>query len=91
MGRRKSRRKIRLRPKKTLPKIFQCPRCGAVSVRVSVSKAEEEVVVKCTMCGLSSQLEYKDFYHPVDYYARFLDEYEKSMSEAGASLFTDEV
>ncbi|HDD33941.1 MAG TPA: hypothetical protein ENG30_02185 [Thermofilaceae archaeon] len=77
MGRRKRSRKIRLRPRRTLPKIYQCPRCGAVAVSVSVDKAENLVRVKCASCGLTDTLEYREYYHPVDYYAKFLDRYEE--------------
>lgn len=76
MGRRKSRRKIRTRPRRALPKVFQCPRCGSVSVSVSLDKSNELVHVRCVSCGLSADFEYREFYQPVDYYAKFLDVYE---------------
>ncbi|MCD6358157.1 MAG: hypothetical protein DRJ96_10055 [Thermoprotei archaeon] len=80
MGRRKSRRKIRLRPKRTLPKIYQCPRCGAVAVSVAIDKSEKQVYVRCAACGLTGTLEYREYYHPVDYYAKFLDMYEEQVA-----------
>lgn len=79
MGRRKSRRKI-VRPRRTLPKVFQCPRCGAVAVSASSGKQRGKVNVRCTSCGLAVKLEYNKFYQPVDYYARFLDEYERLLA-----------
>ncbi|MCS7104483.1 MAG: hypothetical protein NZ954_02815 [Thermofilaceae archaeon] len=81
MGRRKSRKKIRARPRRTLPKIFQCPKCGTSSVSVNIAKNKESVQVVCTLCGLFANLEYREFYQTVDYYARFLDLYEKQMAE----------
>lgn len=77
MGRRKSRRKIAVRPRRTLPKVFQCPRCGALSVNVSISKQDNKVRVACSSCGLVEEFGYKDYYQPVDYYAKFLDAYEE--------------
>lgn len=78
MGRRKSKRRIRARPRRTLPKMFQCPRCGSVSVSVRVNKSGSVAYVRCVTCGLSAEFEYREFYQPVDYYARFLDIYEAS-------------
>ncbi len=83
MGRRKSRRKIRARPRRTLPKVFQCPRCGAVSVSVAVDRNGGQVHVSCASCGLTADFEYREYLHPVDYYAKFLDAYE-AQAAAGA-------
>lgn len=77
MGRRKRRRKIRLVPKKRLPKIFQCPQCGNTSVSVMINKKEGKVVVKCSSCGLEAEFEYNPYLAEVDYYSRFLDAYEE--------------
>jgi transcription elongation factor Elf1 len=49
MGRR--RRKVYKPVRKTLPKIFNCPRCGAPSVKV-IKKSEEFHVI-CGSCGLA--------------------------------------
>jgi len=80
MGRRKSKRRIRPRPRRRLPTVFQCPRCGTVSVSVSVDKSNEVVHVRCMTCGLSADFEYREFYQPVDYYAKFLDSYEEAIA-----------
>lgn len=79
MGRRKSRRRIKLRPRRTLPKLFQCPRCGSVGVSVITDKNSRLAQVRCVTCGLSAEFEYREFYQPVDYYAKFLDVYESSL------------
>lgn len=84
MGRRKSKRRIRVRPKRTLPKVFQCPRCGTASVSVAVNKSAATVHVACANCGLAMDFEYREFYHPVDYYAKFLDSYEAKAAEGAA-------
>lgn len=77
MGRRRRRRKIRLVPKKRLPKIFQCPRCGNTSVSVMINKKEGKVAVKCSSCGLEAEFKYNPYLAEVDYYSRFLDAYEE--------------
>lgn len=33
--------------------------------------------VACSSCGLVEEFEYRDYYQPVDYYAKFLDAYER--------------
>jgi transcription elongation factor Elf1 len=78
MGRRKRRR---TRPvavvKRKLPTVFQCPRCGAQAVSVTVKKTKEEkyVLVRCSNCSLSMRYDYKEYLEPVDYFSRFLDDY----------------
>jgi len=73
MGRRKSRRKIRTRPKKKIPAVFQCPRCGATAVSVNVNKKDEIVSVICGACKLSYTFKYEEIFQPVDYYGKFVD------------------
>jgi transcription elongation factor Elf1 len=73
MGRRRRRRKVLLRPKKTLPKIFTCPHCGARLV--SVKKTENGYVVVCGSCGLRHKFEERAGWMPVDYYNAFVDLY----------------
>jgi len=45
-------------------------------VSVTVDKSGDIVHVVCATCGLSADFEYREYYHPVDYYAKFLDVYE---------------
>ncbi|MCC6003210.1 MAG: hypothetical protein LM590_02605 [Thermofilum sp.] len=91
MGRRKRRRS---RPvvvvKRKLPTVFQCPSCGAqaVSVVVRKGKAAKYVLVRCSNCGLNKQYAYNEYLEPVDYFSRFLDDYEEgkiSVKGDGAS------
>ncbi len=77
MGRRKRRRKLRLRPKRRLPKIFQCPRCGETSVSVLIDRRKGVAKVICSSCKLSAEFEYNPYLAEVDYYSRFLDAYEE--------------
>ncbi len=79
MGRRKSRRKIRLRPKKKIPSIFQCPRCGVTAVSVNIDKKNGVVSVACGACKLRYTFEYEEIFQPVDYYGKFVDAFVKEM------------
>lgn len=76
MGRRrKSRKKALLRPKKTLPKIFTCPHCGAPLVNVKLNKKEGKVLVNCGNCELEAEFNYIPGLLPVDYFNKFVDLY----------------
>lgn len=61
-------------PKKHLPKIFYCPKCGKQAVGVRVRT--HYVVVRCSSCELEQQLDRKGAYQPIDYYNIFMDRYE---------------
>ncbi|KUO93910.1 MAG: hypothetical protein AT717_02385 [Vulcanisaeta sp. CIS_19] len=76
MGRRrKSRKKLLLKPKKTLPKVFTCPHCGAPLVNVKIDKKEGKVLVNCGNCGLEAEFNYIPGLLPVDYFNKFVDLY----------------
>ncbi|WP_069807689.1 hypothetical protein [Vulcanisaeta thermophila] len=76
MGRRrKSRKKLMLKPKKTLPKVFTCPHCGAQLVNVKLNKKEGKVLVNCGNCGLQAEFDYAPGLLPVDYFNKFVDLY----------------
>jgi len=73
MGRRKRKRKVILRPRRTLPKIFACPHCGAQLV--TVKKTENGYLIICGSCGIRHELEERPGWMPVDYYNAFVDLY----------------
>jgi transcription elongation factor Elf1 len=73
MGRRKRKRKVILRPRRTLPKIFTCPHCGAQLV--TVKKTENGYLVICGSCGIRHEFEERPGWMPVDYYNAFVDLY----------------
>jgi len=72
MGRR--RRRVVKVVKRTLPKVFNCPNCGMVSVRVSIKNGENPSVV-CGSCGLEWRNSSKAKMEPIDVYNMFVDQF----------------
>ena len=52
------------------------------TVSVAINKKEGIAVVKCAKCNASKTFPYNPYYHPVDYYSKFLDAIEAEMGEA---------
>mgnify|MGYP001770644262 CR=1 FL=1 len=73
MGGRRKRRKLILKPKPKIPKMFECPRCGRVMVTVKIKDGVAEV--KCGSCGLSDRFPVPPIYDEANAYATFLDRY----------------
>jgi len=73
MGRRR-RRVIRI-PKRQLPKVYLCPKCGRETIRVKISKERERATVRCGNCGLNEELPIEPTFQKIDIYCRFTDKF----------------
>jgi transcription elongation factor Elf1 len=73
LGRR--RKKIIRIPKKQLPKIFLCPKCGKDAIRIDLLRNENRAILKCGSCGLKEDLPMKAAYKEVDIYSNFTDKW----------------
>lgn len=73
MGRR--RRKVVRIPKKRLPKVFTCPRCGREAIRVQLLRNEQRAILRCGSCQLKSELPMKPAHGEVDIYSYFMDQW----------------
>lgn len=72
VGRRRRRKVVKI-VKKTMPKVFVCPRCGARSVKVLMNPAAGKAKVTCSICGLMAELPAGPSSQSVDIYCQFSD------------------
>ena len=82
MGRR--RRKVLRVVKRQLPKVFACPRCGMITVRITSHEDETsqdtiyQVACGNTSCGLRRELRYPVRRAEIDVYNTFVDDFAKA-------------
>lgn len=70
MGRK--RKRVVRAPKKKIPKVFLCPKCGVTAVYV-ISKNKLQAQVKCGSCGFGAGVPVSSMDQPVDLYCKFTD------------------
>ena len=73
MGRR--RRKVVHIPKKRLPKLFSCPKCGKETVRVEVYRDQKRALVACGACHVKEEFPINPAQGEIDVYCMFTDKY----------------
>jgi len=72
LGRRKSRKVVK-RPRKTIPKVFQCPICGENTVTVEMKRDENIAIVSCGSCKKKEEIKISKISEPIDAYSIFVD------------------
>lgn len=71
-GRRKKRYKIvKVKPK--IPKTFECPRCGRISISIDIKDGIAKI--SCGNCGLYTEIEVPSVYDEANAYGKFIDLY----------------
>jgi transcription elongation factor Elf1 len=71
-GKRKKRTKI-IKPKPKLPKTFECPRCGKISISIDIKDGIAKI--KCGNCGLYTDIEVPSVFDEANAYGKFIDLY----------------
>lgn len=73
MGRRK--RKVVKIIKRSLPRIFLCPKCGKQSVSVKVEGKGQTAHIICGGCGAEAEVPRASHEQPIDLYCKFTDKF----------------
>lgn len=75
LGRRRT--KVVKIPKKKLPKVFTCPKCGEESVRITLERANSKALVRCgnEKCNLQDEVVISRAEEAIDAYCRFSDRF----------------
>jgi len=72
MGRRRRKTAPR-RPIRTIPSVFNCPRCGRATVRVELDRNSGQAEVHCSNCDVQATITITPLTEPVDVYGEFVD------------------
>jgi transcription elongation factor Elf1 len=74
MGRRRRKTTPR-RPIRTIPSIFNCPKCGRNAVRVELNRNIGQSTIHCGNCDIQATIAINPLTEPVDVYGEFVDIY----------------
>ncbi len=75
MGRRK-RKQQKYVPKRRLPRVFKCPRCGHKTLKpIDLRKDGPEVKMRCGFCNIEEMVAKNTLTEPVDAFGDFIDVY----------------
>jgi transcription elongation factor Elf1 len=72
MGRRRRKTAPR-RPMRTIPSVFNCPKCGRATVRVELDRNSRQAEVHCSNCDVQALISITPLTEPVDVYGEFVD------------------
>ena len=62
-------------PRKQIPKIFTCPKCGVTAVRVVIVKKKHIATVNCGKCNLNAEFPTAPVDQAIDIYCKFTDKF----------------
>jgi len=62
-------------PRKQIPKIFSCPKCGVIAVNVIILKKKHIARVKCGNCNLKAEFPTAPVDEAIDIYCKFTDKF----------------
>lgn len=72
MGRRRRKTTPR-RPMRSIPSVFNCPKCGRATVRVELDRNSGQAEVHCSNCDVQAVITITPLTEPVDVYGEFVD------------------
>jgi transcription elongation factor Elf1 len=82
MGRRR-RQKVRRRPQKKIPDVFDCPQCGEAAIQIVIFRNNDFASVKCGRCGLQDTIDsIGPLTEAVDVFGDFIDQYYEARQAA---------
>ncbi len=81
MGRRR-RQKVRRRPQKRIPDVYDCPDCGNTAIKIELHRDAKFATVKCGSCDLEMNIEdLNPLTESVDIYGAFIDKFYAAREE----------
>ncbi len=76
MGRRRRKFKKVIVRRHQIPRLFNCPRCGAPTLVIDIDKKNKKAIFKCGTCGLHYEMKLEGYLFDKTYiYAKFTDKF----------------